>query len=117
MATFDSTATLPVSAPRPDGKNLLIKIDVATGRFHCDPVEHVGTHKNRYVTFQPDAACKLYFSNSAVFKMNDKQLVKGKNDLQVLDETDGVETSCSLDGATTEKVARTVFGPPVIVVP
>jgi len=115
MATFDTTATLSqnttnVPAPRPDGKNLLIKIEVGTGTFHCLPEEHVGTHKNRFVTFQPDASCTLYFTNIAVFQMTDKRLVKGNNDLQVLDQTNGVETSYSL-------IAPAVLGPPKIVVP
>jgi len=115
MATVDSppkTLVTGEAAPRPDGKNLWIKIDVGTATFHCGPVERVGTGKNRHVTFHPDTPCKLYFSNFEVFQTNEKQLVKGDNDLPVLDKTNGVETRCSLDGAGTEKM-----GPPVIVVP
>ena len=119
MTTVDSTATLPVTtvitgepAPRPDGENLLIKIDVGTATFHCRTEERVGKHKNRHVTFQVDAPCKLHFTNFAVFQANDWPLVKGKNDLPVLDPTNAVETSYSLD-----VVGKAVDSPVKIVVP
>lgn len=115
MATVDSppkTVVTGEAAPTDPQGNLLIKIDVATATFHCRAKEQVGKGKNRQVTFHPDAPCKLYFSNSAVFQASDKQLVKGDNPLPVRDETNGVETSCSLDGAGADKM-----GPPVIVVP
>lgn len=87
MATFDSTATLPlktgttnVPAPRPDGKNLLINIDVGTATYHCQPVEHVGTHKNRYVGFQPDEHCWVIFTNEAVFGKKQVELFPNKED-------------------------------------
>jgi hypothetical protein len=100
-------------APTPDGKNILIKIDIGrdTATFNCQPVEHVGKHKNRHVTFQVDAACTLHFTNFAVFQANDWPLVKGKHDLPVLDPTNGVETSYSLD------VGKGVDSPVKIVVP
>lgn len=124
MPTFDATATMPLKttvtgkpAPTDPLGNLLIKIDVGTGTFHCRAVEHAGKHKDRFVTFQADAPCMLYFSNFEVFHMNDKQLMKGRNDLRILDSTNGVETSYALDGASTAKVAPTVLSPPRIVVP
>lgn len=115
MATVDSPSKTVVTGKPADtdpAGNLLIKIDVGTGTFHCAAEEHVGTGKNRHVTFQPDAPCKLCFGNFAVFQTNEKQLAKGDNPLPVLDETNGVKTSYYLDGAKPEKV-----GPPVIVVP
>jgi len=124
MATFEATPTLPVktvvTGETPDRDplgNLVIKIDVGTGTFHCRAEEHAGKHKSRFVTFHADAPCMLYFSNFEVFQLKAKQLVKGENKLRILDTTNGVETDYCLDEAGTTKVAPTVFSPPRIVVP
>ena len=87
MATFGATATLPlkkgttnVPAPRPDGKNLWINIDVGTVTFHCQEDEHVGPHKNRYVRFQPDEHCWVIFSDETVFGKKQAELFSSKED-------------------------------------
>jgi hypothetical protein len=116
MTTADSTSTLPLTtttgkpAPKPNGKDLLIKIDVHTATFHCQDVEHAGPQNPRHVTFQPDAPCVLLFTNSEVFGKAEAPLIKGDNELPVLSK-DGTETSYRLDGAETVK------SPPKIVVP
>ena len=58
-------------APRPDGKNLWIDIDIngskSTALMHCQAEEHVGAHTPRMVTFRADQDCVLFFSNPAFF--------------------------------------------------
>ena len=58
-------------APKPDGKNLWIEIDIdlkkGTALFHCQDEEHAGSHQQRRVTFRADQDCLLTFNNQAVF--------------------------------------------------
>lgn len=97
--TKDSTATLsPVEtlamiekrlksvirgeiAPRPDGKNALIVIDIdvnaLTATFHCQEYEKTGAQENRHITFQADGDCTLHFLNTAVFGIDHQMLQKG----------------------------------------
>jgi hypothetical protein len=116
MPTADSASTLPLTtttgnpAPRPDGKNLLIQIDVHTATFHCQDVEYVGSQNPRKVTFRADAPCVLLFYNSEVFGKAEVPLAKGDKDLPVLSK-DGTETSYRLFGVETVK------SPPKLVVP
>jgi hypothetical protein len=55
-------------APKPDGKNLWIDIDInlikSTALIHSQQSESVGAHKKRTVTFRADHDCLLKFSNS-----------------------------------------------------
>jgi hypothetical protein len=147
MTTIDSTATLPevktappvngidlptvVSgdpAPRHDGKNLFIEIDVRSNEavFHCQDPEHVGTHKQRHVLFCANKHCWLIFTNPSVFTEPYLELMKGEDQAaHVLDETAKVETSYRIrvSAAKTAKAAKmmnavtTPKRPPVIVVP
>jgi len=146
MTIIDSTATLsevktapPVNgkdlktvitgdaAPRPDGKNLLIKIEVGSdeAKFHCLRQEHVGAHKQRHVLFQADKDCWLIFTNKAVFTEEYLELAKGESvPAWISDNTQGAETDCVIrvKAAKTGKVVTMKAMPavnhgPVIVVP
>jgi len=147
MTTMESTATLPeaktappingidlptvvsgVPAPRHDGKNLFIEIDVRSDEavFHCQDPEHVGTHKQRHVLFCANKHCWLIFTNPLVFTEPYLELMKGEDQAaQVSDKTTKVETSYRIrvDPAEAAKVAKmmnaatTPKRPPVIVVP
>lgn len=65
-------------APRPDGKNLWVDIDVnltqLTALFHCCTQEHVGDHSKRTVTFRADHDCVLQFTKRSVFNLDWVQL-------------------------------------------
>jgi len=67
-------------APRPDGKNLFVRIviDPETATFHCQEEEHMGNHEGRFVTFQANATCTLHFTNPDVFDMNKVDLTKNQ---------------------------------------
>jgi hypothetical protein len=146
MTPIGSTATLPEkkTAPpvngkdlvtkvdntpttRPDGKNLLIEIDVGPEEavFHCGDEEHVGTHKQRFVLFRPNKHCWLVFTNKSLFTEDYLELNEGeKTPAYVADSTRG-ETGCRIwvSAAKTAKVAKMVNTAPdtkhgpVIVVP
>jgi len=147
MATVDSTATLPevkIAPPadgkdlttvvtnnparKPDGKNLLIEIDVLSDQavFECQDTEHVGTHKDRRVFFCANDHCWLIFIGNSAFKEDFLELQKGEQEpAHVADQTDKAETRYKIrvsagHKAMAEKMARTVQvpkRPPVIVVP
>ena len=114
-------------APRHDGKNLLIKIDVGpdTAMFHCHAREHVGTHNERHVHFFADKHCWLIFSNKEAFSVDYLELKpKCKTPAPVLDETYEEETECAIcvEPVTTKatmslEATQYTFRPPVIVVP
>ena len=120
-------------APRHDGKNLLIKIDIGSDEatFHCLEPEHVGTHKKRHVLFCADQHCWLIFSNSALFNADYLELQPNiKTQANVSDTFKG-ETRCGVrvEVAKTARVTKMATKPemasttaskfhgPVIVVP
>ncbi len=147
MPTLDSTATLPEvktvppvngkdlktvltgkAAPRYDGKNLLITIDVGAdeAKFHCQDPEHVGTHKQRRVMFCADKDCWLKFTANSAFAEDYLELKKGKETpAHVSDEVGAARTDCVIrvSAAKTAKAAKmmeAIVEPkrgPVIVVP
>jgi len=116
-------------APRPDGKNLWIDIDVnlskSTALIHSQEAESVGTGRQRMVTFRADHDCLMRFSNPAVFNLGSIPLNANKQTvLPVKDEIAKVETfydvyvGTEIGGAAeplTEGVAAK--GGPHIVVP
>ena len=61
-------------APRPDGENMWVDIDVdltrLTALFHCCAEEHVGDHSRRTVTFRADHDCVLRFTQRSVFNLD-----------------------------------------------
>lgn len=65
-------------APRPDGKNLFIRIVInpETAMFQCQDEEHIGNHEGSFVTFQANAACALHFTNPDVFGTDKVELKK-----------------------------------------
>jgi hypothetical protein len=84
-------------APKPDGRNLWIDIDInlskSTALIHSQQEESVGTHKQRTVTFRADHDCLLKFSNPAVFNKGSIPLIAYRQTaLEVRDETKQVET-------------------------
>ena len=146
MTTVDSTATLPpvrtappfngkdltsvvngAQAPRYDGKNLLITLDVGSDNavLHCQDPEHVGTHKQRHVLFCANEHCWLIFENKSVFTEDYLELEKDENTpAYVSDDTQKAETRfvVRVSAASAAKVAKIVNTPavkhgPVIVVP
>ncbi len=148
MSTVDSTATLeelktdpPVNgkgydlptvlanpaAPRYDGQNLFIQIDVHSddALFHSQLHEHVGTHQQRHVLFCANEHCWLIFKNQSVFVETHLELMKGeKIAAHVADSTRDVDTECVVRVSATRpgKVARKMDRPnvlhgPVIFVP
>jgi hypothetical protein len=146
MATVDSTATLlevktapPVDgrdlptlltktpAPRHDGKNLFIQIDVRSddAMLHCQEREHVGKHKPRHVLFSANEHCWVIFTDKSVFIEEYLELTKGEEvRAHIADSTHDVETDCVIRVSATRpaKAAKkmTVAVPshgPVIVVP
>jgi hypothetical protein len=121
-------------APKPDEKNLWIEIDIdlknASALFHCQLEEHVGSHKQRKVTFRADQDCLLRFTNQVPFSRELVQLyAHTEQPLSVKDEIGSarktVETFYDIYIMTTPtesvtKTAETQPGPkkpPVIVVP
>ena len=146
MTTVDSTATLPpvrtappvngkdltlettgIPAPRYDGKNLLITLDVGSDNavLHCQDPEHVGTHKQRHVLFCANEHCWLIFDNKLVFPDGYLELEKDENSpAHVSDDTRKAETRIvDVIVARTAKAAKIVKTAPdakhgpVIVVP
>jgi hypothetical protein len=146
MATVDSTATLPevktappvdgkdlptvlsnTSAPRHDGKNLFIQIDVRLDDavLYCQEPEHVGTHIQRHVLFCANKHCWLIFTNKSVFIEEYLELTKGEEvPAHVADSTKDVGTDCVIRVSPTKpakaakKIAIAVpLHGPVIVVP
>jgi hypothetical protein len=146
MATVDSTATLPevktappvdgkdlptapndTSAPRHDGKNLFIRIDVRSedAVLHCQKQEHVGTHKPRHVLFCANEHCWLIFTDKSVFTEEYLELTKGEEvPAHVADSTHDVGTDCvvRVSAAKPARAAKKMATPmalhgPVIVVP
>ena len=127
--TFASAAgyltiiTTGEAAPRPDGKNLLMKIDIdldhATATFHGQISEHVGTHKPRKVTFRADKNCMLEFDNVAVFQTKFVQLTATKPKTLEVANTQKVETGYRIPAPTAivAKLAASVMNAPKIVVP
>lgn len=145
MTTAGSTATLPevripppadgidretvvddIAAPRHDGKNLLIKIDVGFDKaiVHSQTPEHVGTHKERHVLFCADKHCWLIFSKSEVFNAEYLELQPGvRTPAQVSNDpqerkTDYVVRVEAPKTTNVAKMAKTApMHGPVIVVP
>jgi hypothetical protein len=117
------------AAPRPDGKNLRIEIDIdltkLTALFHCHDVESVGKHKARKVTFRANHDCLIRFSNPAVFNLESVQLTANRDKvLTVKDQTKNETTFYEVYvgtgiGSATESLRQTpyVLGGPHIVVP
>lgn len=84
-------------APKPDGKNLWIDIDInlskSTALIHSQQEESVGMHKQRTVTFRADHDCLLKFSKPAVFNMKSIPLIAYRQTaLEVKDEATKVDT-------------------------
>ncbi len=67
-------------APRPDGKNLFIRVVIGpeTATFHCQEEEHTGNHEGSFVTFQANSTCMLHFRNSDVFNTDKVELKKNQ---------------------------------------
>lgn len=117
------------AAPRPDGKNLRITIDIDLGNltalFHCQEEESVGKHKARKVTFRATDDCLLRFSNPAVFNRESVQLTANKDEvLKVKDQTKNATTFYDIYagagiGTATASLQQmpSVLGGPHIVVP
>lgn len=146
MATVDSSATLleaktapPVdgkdlptiltytAAPRHDGKNLFMQIDVRSGdaMLHCQEPEHVGTHKQRHVLFCANKHCWVIFTDKSVFIEEYLELAKGEEvPAHIADSTHDVRTDCLIRvrAAKPARAAKKMAIPmalhgPVIVVP
>jgi phage terminase large subunit-like protein len=114
-------------APRHDGKNLLITIEVGpvNAVFHCESPEHVGNHKQRHALFCANKHCWLMFIENSAFTEDYLELQIGeKVPAQVSNNTQngstryvirvGAETADPVRMATTVVDAK--HGP-VIVVP
>ena len=116
-------------APKPDGKNLWIDIDVnlikSTALIHSQEEESVGTHKQRTVTFRADHDCTLAFSNKKVFDRASVPLTAYTQViLPVKDTTTNVETfydiyigTSLVEGAATRQNDLLPNNGPHIVVP
>jgi len=146
MPTLESTATLPEvktappangkdlktvvtsePAPRLDGQNLFIKIEVGPDEatFHCQDLEHVGTHSQRHVLFWANKHCWLIFTNRSVFNRDYLELLEGVNvAAQVSDQIRAAETGynarVTAKTAKAAKMMKAAVVPkhgPVIVVP
>jgi len=149
MTVVDSTATLselrtapPVHgkdlttvftdnpAPRPDGKNLLIKIEVGAdqAQFDCLQQEHAGAHKQRHVLFEANKDCWLIFTNKSVFTEEYLELRKNEaTPAWISDSTQGAQTDFIVRVQATKtakqgkvvkmKAAAVPQHGPVIVVP
>ncbi|MBZ5683661.1 MAG: hypothetical protein LAP86_01385 [Acidobacteriia bacterium] len=115
-------------APKPDGKNLWIDIDInlskSTALIHSQQEESVGTHKQRTVTFRADHDCSLRFSNPAVFNRGSISLIAYRQTaLEVRDEIRQVETSyevyvgTEIEGGAELVSGVAAMGGPHIVVP
>jgi len=109
-------------APRPNGKDLFFKIEVGsdTATFHCRVPEHVGTGKQRKVTFLADKNCTLEFDNEVVFGTKAVRLVANKPEaLNVADGLTNVGTDYFVPNLTTNgaQPVAAVKNAPKIVVP
>ena len=115
-------------APKPDGKNLWIDIDInlskSTALIHSQPEESVGMHKQRTVTFRADHDCWLKFNNPAVFNVGSIPLIAYRQTaLEVSDQAKQVETSyevyvgTEIEGAAELLGGVSAKGGPHIVVP
>lgn len=116
-------------APKPDGKNLWIDIDInmskLTALIHSREEESVGTGTQRSVTFRADHDCLLKFSNLAVFNVASVPLIKNKQTvLKVKDDTTKVDTFYEVYAGTevgraaeSFTAAPVAMGGPHIVVP
>ncbi len=115
-------------APKPDGKNLWIDIDINLGKstalIHSRQEESVGLHKQRTVTFRADHDCLLKFSNPTVFNKGSIPLIAYRQtSLEVRDEIRQVETSyevyvgTEIEGAAELLSGVAAMGGPHIVVP
>jgi len=146
MPTLDSTATLPEvrtappangkdlkpvvaneAAPRHDGENLFIKIDVGPDEamFHCKQQEQAGAHSRRHVLFWANKHCWLMFTNRSVFNRDYLELPEGTSvAAEISDQIRTAETGYIVRvSATAAKAARMIQAAtvvkhgPVIVVP
>ena len=93
-------------APRPDGKNLWIDIDInptkSTALIHSQQEESVGTHKARKVTFRADYDCLIVFSNEAVFGVKSVPLsAYEQTALEIKDTVSKTETFFDIFTGTT----------------
>ena len=121
-------------APKPDGKNLWIDIDInlskSTALIHSQQEESVGMHKQRTVTFRADHDCMLKFSNPVVFNKGPipvgsiPLIAYTQTVLEVRDEIRQVETSYEVYAGTEIEGAAELLsggvaarGGPHIVVP
>jgi hypothetical protein len=101
-------------APRPDGKNLWIDIDInptkSTALIHSQQEETVGTHKARKVTFRADYDCVIVFSNEAVFGMKSVPLSAYEQTvLEIRDTIAKTETFFEIfTGATLAEATETM---------
>lgn len=85
-------------APKPDGLNLWIDIDLnltkSTALFHCQEKEVVGTNPNRKVTYRADHDCRLTFTSEAVFNKPYVDLKAHKEkSLDIRNDTSKVEAN------------------------
>jgi hypothetical protein len=129
-----TTKTTGNPAPRPDGKNLWIEIDIdlnqAIALFQCQDEEHVRDNSPRSVTFRADQDCLLTFTNQGVFNCGLVQLfAHQEKTLPVKDDGGKIsETFYNVYTMTpaieavvkpteTMKIEETAKRPPVIVVP
>lgn len=119
------TETTGTPAPKPDGLNLFLKIDVHNDKatIHCSPVEHAGSHHHRKLVFQADKNCNLQFSNPSIFSppaQVPEKLSAGRKTPFFIDDSVGtnqeVTTVCSVfvDGTVPATLHES---PPRIVVP
>jgi hypothetical protein len=125
--------TVDRPAPRPDGKNLWIDIDVNLSKWtalvHSCEEESAGAHKERTVTFRADHDCHLRFTNRDVFGRESVKLIAYTQVILPIKDTAThvttfYEIHISASGAQSElepeviqQNVATVRGGPHIVVP
>lgn len=114
------------AAQKPDGKNLLIKIEVGSdeAKFHCVQPEYTGAHKQRHVLFEADKHCWVMFTNETLFTEKFLELPKGETVPAWIADGKQGETDCVIrvEAGKTGKVVTMKAMPavnhgPVIVVP
>ncbi len=111
-------------APKHDGLNLLIKIDVTSqeAKFYCQAGEHAGNHQQRHVRFLANAACRLHLE-TAFFDPKIIELSQGvATDVEIQDGAVGsasyyVSISETTTTGPTMVPMLLVIGDPKIVVP
>jgi hypothetical protein len=114
--------------PRPDGLNpeigMEVKLKTGVVICHCEDPLHVGSHKDRHVTFWPDKHCWVKFYNMNVFGVPYEELANEKKEFHVADgfvgETDYTFSEDKPTTAATEVTERPIPSPksgPKIVVP